>query len=444
MSVESKVEKLENAKVKLTIDITASDVNQGFDKAYKKIGAKVKLPGFRPGKVPKSILKQRYEDTVKNEAFEEILNQAIETAIVKDKLNIVSSPDIENVTDVYTKLQENESLSFQAVLEVYPTVELGPYKDLTVTAKTFYYDASHVDLELKKLQDREAEVIKKENDTAETDDLLQIQCNFYLVAKDEDNNLLRHINLNGNDEWFGPHQDQLLGMKVGDEKDFGMKIPEDYGVEALEGKDGYVHVKILEINYIDLPDMDDELAKDYNFDTLDDLKKDIETKLEETVNQKKREETFSALVEEIITNSQFDMGEAVVENRINQNLRTMQKQLEKMNVSLEHYLAMIRKSLDEIKDEMRESSLKDIQFDLIRQSVIEKEKIEVTDEDMDLEYKRYADHAKIPFEEAKKALSQNTTLDTLEYGRLHNKLIDFLIEHNTAKDGEKEAIQINS
>ncbi len=444
MSVESKVEKLENAKVKLTIEVTASDVNQGFDKAYKKVGSQVKIPGFRPGKVPKSILKQRYEESVRNEAFEEILSQAIEAAIVKDKLDIVSPPDVENVADVYTKLQENEGLSFQAVLEAYPSVEVGPYTDLTVTAKTFYYDQSHVDGELKKLQDREAEVVKKDNETVEAGDLLHAQCNFYLVAKDDKNNFLRHINLDGNDEWFGPYQDQLIAMKVGDEKDFEMVIPEGYENEALQGKDGHVNVKVIEINHIDLPDIDDELAKDYNFDTLDELKKDIETKLDETVNQKKREEIFSALVEEIIKNSQFDMGEAVVDNRINQQIRTLEQQLEKMNISFDQYLMMVKKSLDEMKDEFRESSFKDVQFDLIRHAIIEKEKIEVTDDDMELEYQRYADYAKLPIEEAKKYLSENMDLNTLKNGRLHNKLMDFLVEKNKAKKGKKEAIQLNS
>ena len=285
-----------------------------------------------------------------------------------------------------------------------------------------------------------AEIEKKEDGVVGIEDLITIEYNFYLVSKDSTEKHHHHINMRETDSWFEPVKDQLVGMKVGEEKDLAMRIPDDYSEDALGGKDGNVHIKITEVQTEILPELDDELAKDYSFETIDELKGDIETKLKDACEKKKREATFEKLVDKIIESSRYDMGSEVIERHIDHSVRHMNQQLEQLNMTMDQYLERMGQTIENIRDSFREQSEKEIKYDLIRNAIIDKEKIEVSDDDLESDFKNYAEYAKIPYEEAKEKLRQSKEIETLKRGRLYQKVVDYIINENIVKEDSREAI----
>ncbi|MDH4128681.1 MAG: trigger factor, partial [Spirochaetota bacterium] len=354
--------------------------------------------------------------------------------------HIVTSPHIQELDSIFDKLTENKDFSFKAKIEVYPDVEIANYTGLTVKVDKYVYNEEHVNQKLKEMQYRMAEIEKKKNETIENGDGIKVQYNYYITNKSETANQIHHINLLEEDPWFEPIKNKLIGMKQGEESDLDITIPENHVNEEIRGKKGKVHIKILEVQSQNVPPIDDELAKDYDFETLDELKKDIDIKLKEACDKKRRENIFNSIFDEIAKSSKFSIGESFIESQIQRKIEQLEHQLKQVKVPFEKYLKAMNINMDKLKENFKEQVDKEVKFELMRSKIIDKENIEVTLEDLEPDFKNYAEYAKIPYEEAKDKLIQSKELDYLKMGRLYQKVVDFILENNKVKDGEEKSI----
>ncbi len=440
MDVKTKIEKLENAQIKLDIEVPASDIDREFDLAYKQIGSQVKIPGFRPGKVPKNIVRQRFGPNVKSQAFEKIVSTALDSAVRKEELKIISQPHIDEIDSMYEKLNENQDFSFQAKVEIYPSVELGDYKTIKIEAPNYTYSQEHIDYKLQEFQKKSSESEKKENGLVEDGDSIQFQYQFYLVAKEEGKNHIHYWNLNEDSAWFDPIKSDVIGMKIGDEKDIPVTIPSDYTNENLHGRDGNVYIKITEIEHVVLPPIDDELAKDFNYETLDELKENLQKSLKDQCDKKRRDEVIDKILDQIIEVSQFDLGQSAIEMQVEQHINRLEVYLQRFKMSLDDYLASNNQSEDDIRNDFKEQAEKDIKIDLIMDMIGETEKVEATDEDVDEGLKEYAEQMGMTFEEVKKNVAKPNDLRAIREVKVKEKIVDMLIDSNEIENTKDEPI----
>ena len=408
MSLKS-CEKVEKSQVVLTIEVGSAEFEAAIEKAYQKMRKKINVPGFRPGKAPRKVIEGMYGAEV---FFEEAINiafpDAYEAAVKEQELQVVGYPAVEMVGEV-----TREGFTFKATTPVYPEVTLGEYKGLTAEKDEVKVGAADVNERLKQLQDRNTRLVSVDREAKEGDTAV-IDFEGFLDGKPFDGGKGEGHNLELGSHSFVPgFEEQVVGMKAGDEKDLDITFPEDYHAD-LAGKAVVFKVKVHEVKAKEVPELDDEFAKDVSeFDTLKDLKGDLKKQITEE-RQKDADRAFEdAVMEQAAANITAEIPDAMVENQCRQFLDNFKMQIAQQGIPYEQYMQITGMDEAKLLEDAKEPALRQVKMDLTVAAIIKAENLEATDEEVEAEYKKLAEQYNMDIEMVKKYLPAEQIKDQL-------------------------------
>lgn len=399
--METICNKTEDCLVEVKVTFTTEEWKDAQDKALNKLAKKVKIDGFRQGKAPIQMVKARIGKGA-------ILEEATDMILQKNYASILLDNDIHPVGQPEVKIDEltNEVLKITVNAPVAPEVKLGEYKGLEVKKTTVKVTKKEVEEELKNYQNQFAELVIKEEGTVENGDTAVIDFKGFKDGEafegGEGENYPLEI---GSGSFIPGFEEQVVGMKVGEEKDLNVTFPEDYQAKELAGADVVFKVKVHEIKSKVLPEIDDELAKDVNVDgieTLEDLKtytkEQIKNRKQTEADAKFNEDVFNAVVE----STPLTVPAVMVENELDNMMRDVEQNLSQQGLTLELFQQFTGKTADDMRAEMREQAEKRVKFNLILAEIVKAENIEVTEEEVDAEIKDIATYYGREFDEVKR------------------------------------------
>ena len=408
MSLKS-CEKIEKSQVVLTIEVGSAEFEAAIEKAYQKMRKKINVPGFRPGKAPRKVIEGMYGAEV---FFEEAINiafpDAYEAAVKEQELQVVGYPTVEMVGDC-TK----EGFTFKATTPVYPEVTLGEYKGLTAEKDEVKVGAADVNERLKLLQDRNTRLVSVDREAKEGDTAV-IDFEGFLNGEPFDGGKGEGHNLELGSHSFVPgFEEQVVGMKAGEEKDLDITFPEDYHAD-LAGKAVVFKVKVNEVKAKEVPELDDEFAKDVSeFDTLKDLKADLKKQITEE-RQKDADRAFEdAVMEQAAANITAEIPDAMVESQCRQFLDNFKMQIAQQGIPYDQYMQITGMDEAKLLEDAKEPALRQVKMDLTVAAIIKAENLEATDEEVEAEYKKLAEQYNMDIEMVKKYLPAEQIKDQL-------------------------------
>ena len=429
MTVKS-CEKLEKSQVALTIEVGAAEFEAAVEKAYQKMRRKINVPGFRPGKAPRKMIERMYGAEV---FFEEAINiafpEAYEAAVEQEKLQVVGYPAVEMVGEV-TK----DGFTFKATAPVYPEVTLGEYKGLKAEKPEVKVTAADVNERLKTMADRNTRLVSVDR-AAKSGDTAVIDFEGFLDGKPFEGGKGENHSLElGSGSFVPGFEDQVIGMKAGEEKDIDITFPENYHAD-LAGKAVVFKVKVHEVKEKEVPAMDDEFAKDVSeFDTLKDLKADLKKKITEE-RQKDADRVFEEnLMNQVADNITVDVPDVMVDNQARQYLDNFKAQISRQ-FPYEEYKKMTGMDDEKLLADAKEPALRQVKMDLAVAAIIKAENIEASDEDVEAEYKKMAEQFGMDVDMVKKYLVKEQVQDQL----LSQKAVAVVVDSATAEKPKKAA-----
>ena len=379
--MDVKLEKLENSEVKLDITVEAERFDKAMDEAYKKNAKYFKVPGFRDGKAPKNVALKYYgEGVLFEEAFNILVPKVLEEVYKEKELDVVAPPDID-----LTQIGGGKDFIFTAKVTVKPEFKLGKYKGLKLEKKEYPVTDEEVEQELKKRQEQNSRMITaKEGSELKVGDTAIIDFEGFVDDVPFEGGKAEGHSLEiGSGAFIPGFEDQLVGMKSEEERDIKVTFPEEYFSKDLAGKEAVFKVKLHEIKIKELPELDDEFAKDVSeFDTLDELKEDIRENLEDKNAQKAKDDLNQAAIDAVLANTEINVPKAMLDQEVDAYIKDMEHNLSRQGFGLEQYLGYLGKNIDEFKDEYRVTAEKNIKTRLVLEAINKAEELEVTDEDI--------------------------------------------------------------
>ena len=398
MTVKS-CEKLEKSRVALTIEASAEEFEAAVNKAYLKMRGKINVPGFRVGKAPRKIIEKMYgEEVFYEEAVNIILPDAYEDAIKEQKLDVVGYPEVE--LESCTK----DGVVFKCTVAVYPEVKLGQYKGLEAPKAEVKVAAADVNARLKEMADRNSRLVSveravKKGDTADID--FEGFDNGVAFDGGKGENFDLEI---GSGSFVPGFEEQLIGMKAGEEKDIDITFPENYAPE-LAGKPVVFHVKVNEVKVKEVPAVDDEFAKDVSeFDTLKELKADIKKKMTAERTEAAQRAFEDVLMAKVVEGVEAEIPHEMVELQAERMMEQFKQQLAAQGIPFDQYLKMTGTTEADFRKQSDGPAAEQVKMDLAVEAIIKAEGLEATDEDVENELKNVAEKYGMDLETVKKYL----------------------------------------
>ena len=398
MTVKS-CEKLEKSRVALTIETSAEEFEAAVNKAYLKMRGKINVPGFRVGKAPRKIIEKMYgEEVFYEEAVNIILPDAYEDAVKEQKLDVVGYPEVE--LESCTK----DGVVFKCTVAVYPEVKLGQYKGLEAPKAEVKVAAADVNARLKEMADRNSRLVSveravKKGDTADID--FEGFDNGVAFDGGKGENFDLEI---GSGSFVPGFEEQLIGMKAGEEKDIDITFPENYAPE-LAGKPVVFHVKVNEVKVKEVPAVDDEFAKDVSeFDTLKELKADIKKKMTAERTEAAQRAFEDVLMAKVAEGVEAEIPHEMVELQAERMMEQFKQQLAAQGIPFDQYLKMTGTTEADFRQQAEGPASEQVKMDLAVEAIIKAEGLEATDEDVENELKNVAEKYGMDLETVKKYL----------------------------------------
>lgn len=389
--MNAKIEKLDNSKVKLEITVGADKFEEGLQKAFYKNAKYFNVPGFRKGKAPRNIVEKHYgEGVLYEDAFNMIVPEIYDEIIAENALEVVSHPEID-----ITQIGKGKDLIFTATVTVKPEVKLGKYKGLKVEKREYEVTKENIDEKIKEMAMKNARVISgDENSVLEKGDTAVIDFEGFVDEKAFEGGKGENYPLElGSNSFIPGFEDQLVGLKMGEETEVNVSFPENYFSKELAGKPATFKVKINDIKKKELPAIDDEFAKDVSeFDTLKELEADIKKNLEEENAKKAKYEMEEEAIKQVTDATEIDIPEVMIHNEIHEYIHEMESRLAYQGLKLEQYLQMLGQTIEELEEDYREKATENLKTKLTLEAIFKAEKIEITDEDIDAKLKEVAEN----------------------------------------------------
>lgn len=405
----------------LEVSVDGDTFKDAVTKAYLKQRKNITIPGFRKGKAPRAFIEKYYGESVFYEdALEAIYPDAVASAIEEAKLEPVDTP-----YDLEIPEMGNDGVTMKFKVTVKPEVELGEYKGLKATKKSTKVTADEVKAELARMQEQNSTVSDVDDRAVKKNDIVVIDFEGFVDGKAFEGGKAEKYELTiGSNQFIPGFEDQIIGHKIGDKFDVNVKFPEDYQAD-LASKDAVFKIKLHGIKVKDVPALDDEFAKDVSeFDTLDELKKDIKKQLEKRKNDDAENELHNTLLEEVAKGIKAEIPEAMIEKTIDDDVNEYSYRLQSQGLKLETYLKYTGMDMKGFREGFKERAETQVRLNLALEKIIEKEKIEVTEEDIEAEYKKYADAYNMDIDTIKKAVSA----ESLKPELASRKAIDLIVD----------------
>ena len=422
------VENGENQQVTLTIEVEAAEVNKAVDQACKRLANRVSIPGFRKGKAPRMIVERHVgKDAVLQEAFDIVAPKALSKAFDEQKIDPVTRPSV----DIET-LEEGKDLVFKATVTPRPEVKLGDYKGLNVPKNEVNITDEDVEKQLKTFQDRQGKLVDApEGAEVKDGDFTTLDFKGFVDGEAFDGGEGKDYPLQiGSNSFIPGFEDQLVGAKIGEERDVNVKFPEEYHAKELAGKDATFKCTIRSIKTKELPAIDDELAKKVSkFETLDELKADIRKNLTENAERKAENDRKAEALETASKNITVDIPPVMVDNEVTRMLREMEMRLAQQGMQLEQYLQFAGTDIAKLREQYRETAEKNVRTGLMLEEVAKAENIKVEAADLDKEVEVMAAAYGATPKQVKKIIAEQGRLNDLAATVLRNKTMQFIFDN---------------
>ena len=399
MSVKS-CEKLEKSMVALTVEVSAEEFEAAVEKAYRKQRGSIRVPGFRPGKAPRKIIENMYGSGVfYEEAVNEALPDAYSSAVKEQELEVVGYPEVELLS------VGKEGFSFKATVAVYPEVTLGQYKGVEAPKAEVSVTDEDVEGRIKEMADRNSRMVSVEDRAVAKGDIANIDFEGFLDGVPFDGGKSDSFDLEiGSGQFVPGFEDQVAGMSISEEKDINITFPEDYHAD-LAGKAVVFHVKVNAIKVKEIPALDDEFAKDVSeFDTLEELKKDVREKMLAEREEGAKRAFEDAAMAKVAAGIQADIPDAMIEEQARRFVDNFRMQLQSQGVPYEQYMKMTGMEEEKLMADAKAPAEGQVRMDLAIAAIVKAEGLEASDEDVEAEYSKMAGQYGMDVENVKKYL----------------------------------------
>ena len=421
--MSSEILKKENSVVTLKLTIDAQSFDKACKDAYNKNKTKFNVQGFRKGKAPMSIVEKFYGEGV---FFEDAVNtlfpDAFEAAVKEHDLDTVARPEID-----VEEIGKGKNLVIIADVAVKPEITRGEYKNLTVEKPDSEVSDEEVEKEIEAMREQNARFVTVEDREVKEKDMLLIDFNGKVDGVEFEGGQAENYSIIVGSNTFIPgFEEQLVGMKLNEEKDLSVKFPEEYHAENLAGKDAVFTVKVNEIKEKELPELDDEFAKDVSeFDTLEDLKADVKAKLQKTKDEYADRELENKLVKMAAENATVEIPEAMIDSQVENMVYDFEYQLKYQGLDLENYLKFTNMSIEGLKEQMRPDAKSRVLNSLVIEAISKSENIESTEEDLEQELAKMAESYKMEVDKLKSTL-RPSDMDYIKDTVVARKTVEFI------------------
>ncbi|MDR7237431.1 trigger factor [Neobacillus drentensis] len=423
--MSAKWEKLEGNRGVLTIEVSAEKVNEGLNAAFQKVVKQVNVPGFRKGKMPRQMFEKRFGvESLYQDALDILLPDAYGSAIDETGIEPIDRPDID-----VEQMEKGKELIFKATVQVKPEVTLGEYKGLEVEAFDTTVTDEDVANELKTLQERQAELVIKEEGTVANGDTVVLDFEGFVDGEQFEGGKAENHSLEiGSGSFIPGFEEQLVGLATGESKDVEVTFPEEYHAAELAGKPAVFKVTIHEIKGKELPALDDEFAKDVDdeVETLDSLKEKIKTRLENSKQHEAEHHLRDTVVEKAAEKAVVEVPDVMVNTEVNRMLQEFEQRLQMQGMNLELYFQFSGQDENALREQMKEEAVIRVRTNLTLEAIAKAENLEVTDEEVDAELENMAGMYNMTVDSIKQALGG---LEGIKGDLKLKKAVDFLVEN---------------
>lgn len=424
--MSAKWEKLEGNQGVLTVEVDAETVNQGLNTAFQKVVKTINVPGFRKGKMPRPLFEQRFGvEALYQDAIDAILPEAYGNAIDETGIEPVDRPEID-----VEQFEKGKPFIFTAKVTVKPDVTLGEYKGLEVEKESEEVTAEDVENELKDLQKRHAELVVKEDGAVENDDTVVIDFEGFVNGEAFEGGQAENYSIViGSGTFIPGFEEQLVGMKTGEQKEVEVSFPEEYHAEELAGQPATFKVTLHEIKSQELPELNDDFAKetDEEVETLEALKTKVQERLTEQKKNASEQKLRDDLVEKAVANAQTDVPDAMIDAEIDRMLQEFTQNLSMQGMNLDLYYQFSGQSEEDLRGQMKENAETRVRTSLTLEAIAEAENLEPTDEDVNAEVAKMSEQFGLSAEDIQKALG---SLEGMKADLKIRKAVEFLVENS--------------
>ena len=421
-------EKADNQKLVLTIEVPADELTNAVNAACKQLANRVNIPGFRKGHAPKHILTQRLgEGAILDEAFDILAPKAFDNALTEQKIEPVDRPKIEIVT-----LENGKDVVFKATVTPKPEVTLGDYKGIHAEMPAVEVTDDKVEEQIENMRKHHAKMTDAAADAAvEKDNFVTLdflgKVDDKAFAGGEGKDYPLQI---GSGQFIAGFEDQLIGMKIGEEKDVNVKFPEDYHETTLAGKDAVFHCKINSIKIQELPELTDEFVKSStSYENIEDLKKNLHENMLKSAQSRAEGEFRSSVLKIASDNASVDVPDIMIDNRVNNMLNELSLSLENNGMNMDQYLKYSNSDIAALRETYRESAVEAVKTDLVLEKIAQTEDIKVENKEVDTEIAMMAARYGTTPKEVKKIVAQNGYIANLYDTISRKKAAQFIMDN---------------
>jgi len=424
-----KVEKTENTnELKLTFNVPAEVFDAGMKKVYAKTAKYFNIPGFRKGKAPMALVERTYGSEIFYEdTFNEIVPEIFEKEVSENKLEVVSKPEIDIV-----EIGKGKELVFTAIVQVKPEVKLGKYKGVALNKIEYTVTDEDIEHELGHMADKNSRMVTIEDEPVVEKDIAVIDFEGFVDGVAFEGGKAEKHELEIGSKTFIPgFEDQVIGMKIGEEKDINVKFPEEYFSAELAGKDATFKVKLHEIKRKELPELDDEFAKDVSeFDTIKELKDSIKEKLETENTSKAKYETEENAIKAVCDATELEIPSGMVETEIDNMLKDIETRLSYQGLEMKQYLQMVGKTEEDLRKEYEEQAKISVKSRLVLEAIVKAENLETTEEEVSGKVKEMAQNYG---RDAEELMKNEHLTNYIKENMKSEKAIKFIVENAKIK-----------
>ena len=427
--------KVETNRVKLEIEVGAEEFEKAVAAAYKKNIGKINVPGFRKGKAPRAYVEKIYgEGVFYEDAVNAIYPSALEAAITESGYEYVEDQIDFDVTSV-----DKEGLKFTAVITVKPEIEVTEYKGLKAAKKTVSVKEADINAELAKMQDRNSRLVTVEDRAAQNGDTVVFDFDGYVDDVAFDGGKSENFSLVLDSGQFIPgFEDQIVGKKPEEEFDVNVTFPEEYHATELAGKPAVFKCKLHEIKVKELPELNDDFAKDCSeFDTLDELKADVKANIKKQKDAAAEEAFETDIINLLVENVKGEIPEAMYNNRVDDNVRDFAYRLQAQGLDLETYLKYTGMDMDSFRAGFREQAEKTVKVRLALEKIVALENIVPTAEEIEARFAEYAEQYKMDVEKIKSFIPEKELSADLAVSKAMDLVKSSAVKPTKAKKAEK-------
>ena len=420
----STVEKVEKNVVSFEFSVSAEEFEKGIERAYRKNVGKINIQGFRRGKAPRKLIEKYYgAEIFYEDAVNIVLPDAYDKAVEENGIFPVDQPEI----DIKGEISKENGVTFTAKVTVKPEFELGKYKGVKASKVSHRTLKKDIDAEIEKMRERNARIVTVDDRAVKEGDIANIDYEGFTDGKAFDGGKGEGFDLTiGSGQFIPGFEEQLIGKNVGEDTEVNVTFPKEYHSKELAGKPAVFKVKINSVKVKELPELDDEFAKDVSeFDTLEELKKSVKEKLSAAGKERAQHETEENVIKAVCDATEIDIPEAMINSQIDKMLRDFDMQMRYQGLNLEQYMKYTGATVDSMRAQFRDDAAKNVKTSLILEKVCEVEKIEAKPAEVEKEYNQMAEQNGMKLEDIKKYVNEDEVKERIKA----QKTIKFLVDN---------------